>query len=414
MAVYSYIGLDAAGNEQQGQIEAESQKEVARILRERSVFLLKVQEGEGINLKGNPILRVFRLFSMLNPSRFAPVGSGDLVVLFRQLALMLRAGFTLVTALEACYELQAKHVMRSVVRKLARNIRRGESFSASMAREKKLFSPMIVNLVASGEQSGNLDSILERMAENMEQTKELKRQLMAAMFYPSFVLTVSLGVVVVLVVYVIPRFAAFLSARNAVLPASTQYLLLVSDWALYWGGPLAVLVGAGVFSTLAAYTTPPGKRVVDRFILGLPLVGKAVSLAAMAQAGWSLSMLLRSGLTALESLRITSSVINNRAISISFKKAAEGLLDGRSLSKTFDQPHIPLMMRHMAAVGENSGELDTVMHDVGEYYQKELVAKVKFLTVMIEPVLIMTAGTLVGYVYFALFQAVMSVSKGGI
>jgi len=172
-------------------------------------------------------------------------------------------------------------------------------------------------------------------------------------------------------------------------------------------------LGISIFCILAAYTTQPGKKIIDRCILALPLVGNAILLAAMAQAGWSLSMLLKSGVTALESLRITSGVIGNLAISECFKTAAEGLLEGRSLSKTFQQPHIPMMMRHMAAVGENSGELDIVMHDVGEYYQKELVAKVRLMTVMVEPMLILMAGCLVFFVYYSLFQAVMSVSKGG-
>jgi type IV pilus assembly protein PilC len=145
----------------------------------------------------------------------------------------------------------------------------------------------------------------------------------------------------------------------------------------------------------------------------VPVVGSAILFASMAQAGWSLSMLLKSGVTALESLRITSGVIKNLAVSDCFENAANGLLTGRSLSKTFEQPHIPLMVRHMAALGESSGQLDSVMHDVGEYYQKELAAKVKLIAVMIEPMLILVVGGMVGFVYFSFFQAVMSVSKGG-
>ena len=411
--MYSYIGLNAGGEEEQGRLEAGSEKEVALLLRERSIFLLKVREGDQLRPDGNFASGILKALDLLRPGRFLPVTAMDRVAFFRQIALMLRAGYTLVSALEAGSEMQQKHGLRRAVNRMSDRIRRGASFSAGMADEKKIFSPMIANLVSSGEQSGNLDSILERLADNIERSKDLKRQLLAAMFYPSIVLLSSFFVVFVLVTYVVPRFAAFLAARNAVLPRSTQLLMDFSDWAVYWGGPAAVVAGIGVFFILAACTTRPGKRVVDRVILSVPIIGKAVLFASMAQSGWSLSMLLKSGFTALESLRITSGVLGNLAVGDCFKKASDGLLKGQPLSRTFRQPHIPPMMRRMAAVGEKSGQLDTVMQDVGEYYQKELVAKVKFITIMIEPVMILLAGGIVLFVYLSLFQAVMAISKRG-
>lgn len=413
MAVYSYVGLDDRGQEVKGTVEAESDKEVVRILRGRSVFVLKVSEGGSLTEGGDLRARLGELAGNLLPQRYAPVGAGDLVIFFRQTALMLRAGYTLVTALDAGHDMTPKLRLRRAIRGMCDEIRKGASFSALLAQEKKIFSPMVANLVASGEKSGNLDDILDRLADSLERSKEIKRQLVAAMFYPLFVLLVSFGVIIFLVLGVIPRFATFLAGRNASLPASTQVLLDISSWARHYGGPLAIVLGVGLFGVFAAYTTQRGKKAVDRAILAVPLVGTAVLYAAMAQAGWCLAMLLRSGVTALESIRITGGVMENLAIGDCFREAAEGLLQGRSLSRTFEQPHIPLMMRHMAAVGESSGQLDTVMHGTGEYYQKELAAKVKFISVAIEPMLILVVGGMVGFVYFAFFQAVMSVSKGG-
>lgn len=413
MALFSYIGLDAKGAEQKGQLEAASEKEVARILRERSIFLLTAREGKVSGPGGDLRPRIREMAGLLMPQRYAPVGAGDLVVFFRQIALMLRAGYTLVATLDATGEMVAKHRLRRAIKRMGDEIRRGASFSAMLAEEKNIFSPMIANLIASGEKSGNLDTILERLAESIERSRELKRQLITALAYPAFVLLTSLGVVVFLVVGVIPRFATFLTARKAALPASTQMLMDVSAWTQQWGKHIGIGLGIGIFGVLAAYTTRRGKRVVDRGILALPVVGNAIQFAAMAQAGWSISMLLKSGVTALESLRITGGVIKNLAIGDCFMNAANGLLMGNSLSKTFEQAHIPLMMRHMAAIGESSGQLDTVMHDVGEYYQKELAAKVKFIAAMVEPMLLLVVGGMVGFIYFAFFKAVMSVSTGG-
>lgn len=411
MALYSYKGLDRGGQEQKGLIEADNAKDATRMLRDRAIYVLDLKEGDGAAGGGISFLKKWIVF--LLPHRWSPVGSGDLIIFFRQISLMLRAGYTLVKALEMSSEMVANMRLRLAINRMSNEIRRGASFSSQLEKEKRTFSPMMANLVASGEQSGSLDSILERLAEGLERGKELKRQLMAALIYPAFIVLASVAVVAFLVMGVIPRFARFLEARRAELPNSTQMLMDISDWFFTWGSMLAGGFAVFVFVVLAAYTTGPGKRLVDRCFLAIPLIGTAIAYASMAQAGWSLSMLLQSGITALESLRITCGVVNNRAVADCFGRAAEELLAGRSLSKTFEQPFILPMMRHMAAVGESSGQLDAVMGDVGEYYQKELSAKVKLITVSVEPTLILMVGGMVGFVYYAFFQAVMTVSKGG-
>jgi len=413
MPVFSYTGLDGRGQNQQGQVEAKDVKEARRLLRERAIYVLELREGTWARSGGGLRARLRTVAALLNPGQYLKVKAGDLVVFFRQTALMLRSGYTLVTALDANCEMVAKIRLKRALRRMSDEIRKGAGFSAVVAREKNIFSPMVANLIASGEQSGNLDSILERLADNLEKSRELKQQLFSAMLYPSFVLIAAVGVVIFLVVGVIPRFATFLSARNATLPGSTQMLMDVSAWALDHGKVLGIVAGSVIFGILVAMTQPKGKQVIDRVLLAIPVIGGAIRASAMAQAGWCLAMLLSSGVTALESLRITGGVIGNLAVSHCFRRAAEGLLEGKPLSKAFEQPHITLMMRNMAAVGESSGQLDTVMHGVGEYYQKELAAKVKMISIMIEPMLIVMVGGMVGFVYYAFFQAVMSVSNRG-
>jgi type II secretory pathway component PulF len=322
MGLFSYVGLDARGLEQKGQLEAASEKELARLLRERSVFLLTAREGKASGPGAGLGAQIREAAGFLLPSHYAPVGAGDLVVFFRQIALMLRAGYTLVATLEATGEMVAKHRLRRAIKKISDEIRRGASFSSMLAGENKIFSPVVSNLIASGEKSGNLDTILDRLAESLERGRELKRQLITALAYPGFVLLASIGVVVFLVVGVIPRFATFLTAKQTALPASTQVLMDISAWALLWGRQVGIVLGIGIFGVFAAYTTRRGKRVVDRCILAVPVVGNAILFAAMAQAGWSMSMLLKSGVTALEALRITGGVVTNLAVGDCFTGAA--------------------------------------------------------------------------------------------
>ena len=408
MAVFSYTGLNERGQEIKGEIDSENEKAAVRQLREQGIFVLKV-EPQKLDLRELAGL----VLSYLKVTRYLPVGTDDLVMLFRQTALMLRSGYTLVTTLEANIHMVSKFRLERALKRMEDGIRRGETFSSQLAKEKGIFSPVVANLVASGEQSGSIEAILERLADSMERTKDLKRQVMAAMFYPSFVLLVTIGVVIFLVLGVIPRFEKFLSAKGADIPASTQLLLDISDFALTYAAPGGIVGGTLLFIILAAYTTKPGKRVIDRVLLMIPVLGKAILFGAMAQLCWTLSMLLASGVTVIESLRIGSRVIHNGALSACVANSAEQLLDGVSLSKSFEQRLLPTLVRHMAAVGENSGELETVMHGLGVYYQRELSSKVKLIAVAIEPMLILCVGGMVFFVYYAFFKAVLAVSTGG-
>lgn len=412
MAIYSYSGLGGKGQKVTGQVEAPNEKEAVRSLRTQSIFVEKIREGtEGASLTIRQ--RIVKAFQWINPKRFLPVFQGDLIVFFHQIALMLRAGYTLVPALAACREMQTKVGMIRMMDRLSGALRGGTSLSAAMKKEARLFTPMIVNLVAVGERSGNLDSILDRLSENLESMKDLRRQLLSAMLYPSIVLISSFGLVAYMVTTVIPRFSSFLTSRGSELPPSTQMLLDISGWAEEWGTVVGISVGVSLFLILAAYTTASGKRVLDEFLLRVPLVGTSIQFSSMAQTGWSLSLLLRSGVPALDALRINAQAMSSFAMRDRFNAAADELLTGRALSTVMNRSHIPPMMRHMVAVGEKSGDLDTVMFDVGAYYQKELAAKVKLMSAMIEPVMIISVGGIVGFVYFSIFQAVMSVSKGG-
>ncbi len=413
MALFSYIGLDPRGVERKGQIEADSEKDAVRLLKERSFFVLKIVEGEQVYADSDWKARLRAVWKYIAPRQYMPVGAMDLVLLFRRVAMMLRAGYTLVTALEACTEMTVKYRLRRSLVRMTDEIRRGASFSAMLAKEKQLFSPLVANLVASGEKSGNVDAVLDRLADGMERSREVKFQLFSALVYPGLVLLVSVGVILFLVYWVMPKFARFLEGRGSALPNSTQMLLDISGWLLENGKYIGIGLGVTVFFLLAAYTFRGGKKVIDRVMLSLPIIGKAILYAAMAQATWILAMLLTSGVTVLDALRVLSGVVGNLAVADSFDDAADGLLEGRALSKSLDQPHIPLMVRHMAAVGESSGQLDTVMENVGSFYQKELAAKVKMITMMIEPSLILTVGAIVGFVYYSFFEAVMAVSKGG-
>lgn len=410
MALYGYIALDAQGIEQRGEVEARDEREARAQLRSRQLRVVHLQEGALPAADGWGV-RALEFAAPLLPRNWLPVRGPDLALLFRQLALMLRAGHTLVHALDACARLTPKLRARALVRGLAERLRGGHNLSEAMRRAGRPFTPLMIALVGSGETSGELDTVFGRLADDLERRTELRRQLASALTYPAIVLLAAVGVVSFLVVTVIPRFATYLAGRGKEVPGPAQALLDISAWLADWGPLVAAAAVLALFGLLAARTFPPGRRLTDRFVLMIPVVGSTLVAAAMAQAAWTLALLVRSGATVLESLQVSAQVVGNRALGAAFERAGEAVLAGRSVSAALSQVVVPPLMRHMAEVGERSGELDTVMEAVGAYYRKELDARVKLLSAMIEPLLILFVGGIVGFVYFAFFQAVMTVSS---
>ncbi|MCV6614765.1 MAG: type II secretion system F family protein, partial [Cellvibrionaceae bacterium] len=184
-------------------------------------------------------------------------------------------------------------------------------------------------------------------------------------------------------------------------------------WVQTYGGSLALFIGLVVFATLVAYTQHAAKLRIDRWLLYTPIIGASITASSMAQTGWTLSMLLRSGLTALDSLRINRDVTKNAHFQACFDEASDRLLSGQSLTDALNQPALPMMVRHLVSIGERSGELEQVMEELGRFYTDEMSARIKAMTAMIEPMLTVFIGGMVGFVYLAFFSAVMAVSTGG-
>jgi len=197
------------------------------------------------------------------------------------------------------------------------------------------------------------------------------------------------------------------------MPPSTQFLIDASDFALKYGLYIFVAVIFLIFALILFYQTPQGRLALDAFILRVPVIGKLLRFGAMAELNWSLSMMLRSGLTAYESIKICGNVIANRLISDKLFSASELILSGKDLSSSIKSNAIPDLVTQMTAVGEKTGTLDHVLHELGAFYEEQLQVGVKRMGAMIEPALILVIGGMVGFVYYAFFQAMFSlVAKG--
>lgn len=408
MSLYSYKAVNAQGKEVRGQVDASSRNEAIGQLRARSLQVLSVEEAidRSITETLQLALGLLKIKSYLSP------GAADHVLLFRQLALLLRSGNTLMQALQLCAEMTERRPLRRALIQIIVDLQGGSGFALAVERQGRLFPPLAAKLIASGEASGELQHTLERLAESIGRAAALRRQFISSLIYPTLVVTAAVGVTLFLALSIVPKFAKLLEGKSQSLPPSTQLMMDCSAWLIDNGWWLGILVGGGLFAILASYTTVAGKRVIDRVMLNLPLVGHSIRSSGMAQMGWTMSLLLGSGLTVLEALRVVSSVVPNDRLARCFTEAGEQILAGRSLASGLRQYHVPMMVQHMAGIGERSGELEQVMQSLGQYYQDQTEARIKRMIAMIEPAMTLVIGGLVGFVYFAFFKAMMQVSAG--
>jgi len=233
-----------------------------------------------------------------------------------------------------------------------------------------------------------------------------------AMIYPAVVFVAAIGVGLFMTLKIIPKFADFLLAQGRTLPNSTQNLI---DFSVYVQTNGLLIIGvciAVIVSTLLIYQTKKGRYAIDSFLLRVPIFGSMITTGAMAQMTWALSTLLSSGVTVFNALKITSELLNNRVYADKLMNGSEHILNGKDMSSSIKHPQMPVLVLQMITVGEQTGSLDHVLKELGGYYEQLLEVAIKRLSAMIEPAMILMIGGMVGFVYYAFFQALFSLVGG--
>lgn len=412
MNVFSYLALDAHGVEVRGSLQARDEREARAALRTQRLRPLQLVQGE-LPQPRHLGERLAQGLEPLRPRAWLPLRRADLAALFRQLALMLRAGHTLAQALDMAARLSVKRQARLMVQELAQQLRGGQSLSQAMSQRGAPFDTLVVQLVASAETAGELDRVFERLADDLERKRELTRQLVNTLMYPVIVLLTAIGVFVFLAVSVVPRFASFVQARGRDVPVEARTLLQVSAWFEQWGLWLGAALFAALLGLLLLRLLPAPRRLLDRVALHTPLLGGLLRDAAMTRLTWTMALLVRSGTTVLQSLRAARRVMGNSAYVQALEEAEHRLLAGRSLARALDQRIVPLLLRHMVAVGEGTGQLEHVLDAVAEHFRKSLESRIKLVTTLVEPALLLLVGGVVGSVYYTFFKTLMSAGGRG-
>lgn len=403
MPVFEYVAVDQTGQEVRGRLTADAMRGAVAELRGQRVFVTEIREVAETQ-DGRGLAREIDL------SHWRSVRGQDVVFFFQQMAFILRAGLPVLQGLQLSRTQVSSGRLRKVIGEMIADIEAGQALSQTMRRHPQVFTSLMVNMVMAGESTGELDVVMERIAQHVEQALALRAQVLNAMIYPAVVVLATIGVSIFLVWKVIPQFEKFIVGRGKSLPASTQALLDISHFLrdnVWW------IVGAVVSVAVAlalTYRTPPGRLMLDGVLLRLPVLGKLLTNGAMAELTWSLANLVKSGLTVREGLLITAGVVRNRVISDKLYATSDLILEGRDLSGSLRHPAIPELVTQMIAVGERTGTLDHVLTELARHYERLLQNGIKRLSAMVEPAMILIIGGMVGFVYYAFFQALFKLA----
>ncbi len=409
MPVFAFKGVNEAGRSTRGFVDAESARAARMKLRRDGVFLTELAENRGASPAPEPTeSRASRQFSLPALRRIPPL---ELALATRQLATLLGAGVPLVSALSALTE-QVEHArLKSVLGGIRDRVNQGASFADSLAGSGA-FSDLYVALTRAGEAGGALEQVLDRLADYLEGQVRLRNRVVSIMIYPALMFGFACVVVAILVTVVLPQITTLLESLNAELPFATRAIIAMSYFARDWWWAILAALGGAAFALRTLVRTDAGRVGFDRLLLRLPVVGRTVRLLAIARFSRTLSTLLSGGLPIVRALEIAKHVANNRVLARAIDAARESVTEGAPLARPLRASgEFPPVVIHMIEVGEQSGELESMLERVAHSYEEQVETAVTRLTALLEPLLILLMVAIVVFIIAATLLPLLQVTS---
>ena len=399
MPVFKWSGKDSSGNNKSGEVEAANQTAALGILRQQKITPDSVSEKKGLNM------------DMQIPGLEAQPTKKDLVVFTRQFATMIDAGLPLVQCLDILGNQQEKNSFKKIILKIKEDVEGGSTFADALSKHPKIFDSLYVNLVAAGEVGGILDTILNRLAAYIEKAEALKGKVKSAMVYPSTIVGVAIAVTAILLVFVVPMFQEMFSSSGTALPLPTQVLVTISSIIKHYIIYIVLVVGAAAVGFVYFYRTPVGRALVDDILLKLPVFGSLVKKVAVARFTRTLGTMISSGVPILDALEITARTAGNKTVEREVMFTRSGISEGKTLAEPMSQSKVfPPMVVQMVAVGEATGNMDAMLNKIADFYDQEVDDAVSALTSLLEPMLMVFLGVVVGGMVIALYLPIFNMA----
>ncbi|HEV2395012.1 MAG TPA: type II secretion system F family protein [Verrucomicrobiae bacterium] len=397
MSSFVYVARETgSGREIRSSVEAGSEQAAIASLLNRNLLVVSIQER--IGKKGR--------------TSGGRVALADLVIFTRQLATMIDAGLAMVQCLQALAEQTTNKVMRDVIKDICTRVEGGDSFSEALQKHPKAFSRLYVCMVAAGEKGGLLAEILTRLAVYLENSARLRKKIKSAMMYPTVVTVVAILITIFLLVKVVPVFGEIFKSFGANLPAPTQKLIDISHFVQKYILFLLVAGGASVYGWFYFIKTPVGRKFWDTYRIRLPVFGSIAHKICLARFTRTLASLVRSGVPILEVLQIVSQTVGNVVMEKAIRTAATDIERGESISTALAKhPIFPTMIIRMVTAGEQTGKIDNMLERIADFLDEEIETTLSGLTALIEPILIVFLGVVVGGMVICMFLPIFKMPE---
>jgi len=400
--VFAYSAVDNTGKRITGNIEAATRDEVVNSLQDKDLIITKITRGTSKTAGHQQVMQT--RITIIPTS----VKSEDLMIFTRELATMVNAGLPLVECLFSLAEDLDNEKLKKIVHDMGAKIIGGMSFSDALKLHSDVFDSMYINLVKVGEIAGNLEVILMRLADYIESTEALKKKVVSAMYYPATVLSFAFLVVMGLFTFVLPKFAEVYVAFGSDLPLPTKILLQTAGFFGKYAFYIIIIMIGAFIGISKLIKTSTGRLWFDNFKLTIPVIGAIVKKVVIARFARTLSLLYSSGVPIIESLDLVANSCGNSVMEKAILRASEQVLEGERITGTLDKSGIfPNMVIHMIDVGERTGTLSDMLQKISEFYDMQVEAAIAGLTSIIEPILIVVMGVLIGIIAVCLFLPIV-------
>lgn len=388
MSKWLYKGKTTQGKEVAGEVEASNKADVEILLRKKRIRAMSIKR-KPMDLKlsfgGGVPLKVMARFT-------------------RQFSAMTSAGLPLIQCLDILSEQTEHEVLKQAIMQVATDIQGGGTLADSLSKHKKIFSELYCQMIAAGEAGGILDTILLRLAEYQEKADALRRKIKGAMTYPVIVAVVAVAAVSILMVFVVPIFANMFAEGNNKLPLPTRVVMGISDFIRNWIMAILVGSGLGLFSLFRYYKTDKGRLKCDQILLASPVLGDLERKSCISRFTRTLGTLLNSGVSIIDALQVTAKTSGNKVLELGIYKTLESISGGQTIADPLRATGVfPPMVIQMIAVGERTGGLSEMLIKISDFYDDEVDAAVDNLTSMIEPLVIVVLGSIIGGVLVAMY-----------
>ena len=403
MPVFEYRALTSKGKKLKGIVDAESESQAITKLRGDGYFPVSLSVTNAAAVKQKNINRSFS---------FKRIKTDEISVMTRQLATLIGAGIPLVQALDSLVEQTGNTLMQKVIAQIKGAVNEGKTFTKALEEHPKLFSSIYINMVRAGELSGSLDIVLERLADFSENQEALKGKLRAALVYPIFMAVIGSGILFVLITYIVPNITQVFEEMDRVLPLPTLFLISLSQFLkdFWWVLFLAGLLLTALLRLLL--NRPRGRALWDLLKLKFFIIGPVSRKIILSRFSSTLGSLLRSGVGLLDAITIVRALVNNVHVAAVIDEAIDQIRKGKSMTRAFSNSEwFPAMFVQMIAVGEQSGDLESMLEKVAKAYEREVENAIAGMTSLIEPVMIAFMGLAVGFIVISILLPIFEMNQ---